>query len=171
MVQPDIEALIRADLAARPDGVLETIAEAHGVPLRSVLDCLDPDNAMQVPGDLFEEVWSDLTTWGDITFVVHTRDGVFECKGGVPPGSMGRGYFNIHGDSPIGGHLRVDRCRAIYFIDRLFFGRRSCSVQFVNEDGGVMFKIFVGRGEDRSLREDQLVRFETLRACYGKGPG
>jgi putative heme iron utilization protein len=27
----------------------------------------------------------------------------------------------------------------------------------------VMFKVFVGRNEDRSLKEDQIVRFEALR--------
>lgn len=166
----DVEALIRADLAARPDGVLETIAEARNVPLRRVLDCLGPSAAAPVPGDLYETVWSDLTAWGEITLVVHTRDGVFECTGGVPPGTSGRGYFNIHGDSPIGGHLRMDRCRMIYFVDRPFFGRRSCSVQFVNQEGGAMFKIFVGRNEDRSLKPCQLARFEALRAgCLRRG--
>ncbi|WP_114946684.1 heme utilization cystosolic carrier protein HutX [Microvirga calopogonii] len=159
----DVETLIREDLAARPDGVLEAIAEARNVPLQRVLDCLGAQ-AARVPGDLFEAIWSDLTGWGDITFVIHTSDGVFECKGSVPPGTVGRGYFNIHGESPIGGHLRMDRCRAIYFVDRPFFGKRSCSVQFVNEGGGVMFKIFVGCNEDRSLKEDQLARFEALRA-------
>ncbi|MEZ0172615.1 heme utilization cystosolic carrier protein HutX [Microvirga sp. TS319] len=167
-----MEALIRQDLAARPDGVLETIAETRGVPLQQVLDCLGQEAAERAPGKLFERIWEDLTTWGDITFVVHTRDGVFECKGRVPPGTSGRGYFNIHGDSPIGGHLRIDRCRAIYFVDRPFFGKRSCSVQFVNEEGGVMFKIFVGRNEDRTLKEDQLVRFEALRAgCLEREQG
>jgi hypothetical protein len=23
---------------------------------------------------------------------------------------------------PVGGHLRMERCRSIYFVDRLFFG-------------------------------------------------
>ncbi|MCB8819321.1 heme utilization cystosolic carrier protein HutX [Microvirga rosea] len=161
------EDLIRQDLAAKPDGVLESVADAHGVPLQIVLDCLPEGAAVPVPGTLFEEIWRDLTGWGEITFIVHTRDGVFECKGRVPPGTFGRGSFNIHGDSPIGGHLRADRCRFIYFVDRPFFGKRSCSVQFVNEDGGVMFKIFVGRNEDRSLKTDQLERFEALRAKHG----
>ncbi|MBZ6077117.1 heme utilization cystosolic carrier protein HutX [Microvirga puerhi] len=158
-----VEELIRQDLAAKPDGVLETIADAHGAPLQAVLDCLPAEAAVRIPGGLFEEIWKDLTGWGEITFIVHTRDGVFECKGRVPPGAQGRGSFNLHGDSPISGHLRMERCRFIYFIDRLFFGKRSCSVQFVNEEGGVMFKIFVGRNEDRSLKADQLARFEALR--------
>lgn len=163
----DVRALIRQDLAEKPDGVLEAIAETRHVALQEVLDCLPPESVARVDGSAFEEIWQDLTEWGEITFIVHTRDGVFETKGPVPPGVTGRGYFNIHGDSPIGGHLRADRCRFIYFIDRPFFGKRSCSVQFVNEDGGVMFKIFVGRNEDRSLKADQIVRFEALRARFG----
>lgn len=157
------EDRIREQLAAKPDGVLETIAADLGVPLADVLACLPAGAAVPVDGSAFEEVWKDLTGWGKITFVVHTRDGVFECKGTIPPGAFGRGYFNIHGDSPIGGHLRADRCRSIYFVDRPFFGKRSCSVQFINQEGEAMFKVFVGRNEDRSLKAEQLARFEALR--------
>ena len=157
------EDRIREQLAAKPDGVLETIAGDLGVPLSDVHACLPAGAAIPVDGAAFEEVWRDLVTWGEITFVVHTRDGVFECKGCIPPGVFGRGYFNIHGDSPIGGHLRADRCSSIYFVDRLFFSKRSCSVQFINQDGEAMFKVFVGRNEDRSLKAEQLARFEALR--------
>ena len=66
-------------------------------------------------------------------------------------------------DSPIGGHFRMDRCRHIYFIDRPFFGTRSCSVQFVNDEGGVMFTIYVGQNKDHTLKAEQLARFEALR--------
>jgi putative heme utilization carrier protein HutX len=91
-----VDDLIRQDLAARPDGILEAVAEERDVPMQAVLDCLGPESAQRVPGTRFEEIWQDLTGWGEITFVVHTRDGVFECKGCVPPGTLGRGYFNIH---------------------------------------------------------------------------
>jgi heme iron utilization protein len=100
---------------------------------------------------------------GPVTFIVHTDDGVFETKASLPPGNEARGYFNIHGESPLGGHLRIARCAAIYFVDRPFFGRRSCSLQFINLDGGAMFKVFVGRDETRELLADQLARFERLR--------
>ncbi|MBM1170517.1 heme utilization cystosolic carrier protein HutX [Microvirga arabica] len=163
-----VNELIRQDLAAKPDGILEQVAESRGVPMQAVLDCLPPEAALRVPGDLYQEIWQDLTEWGVITLVVHTRDGVFECEGSIPAGTLGHGYFNIHGETPIGGHLRMERCRSIYFIDRPFFGKRSCSVQFVNQEGGVMFKIFVGRHEDRALRPDQVARFEALRAQYQK---
>jgi putative heme utilization carrier protein HutX len=158
----DLEA-IRAALTEQPDGVLDDIARRHGVPLRVVLDLLPGPAARSASGARFAEIWSDLVDWGPVTFIVHTEDGVFETKAPLPPGSEARGYFNIHGESPLGGHLRIARCAAIYFIDRSFFGRRSCSLQFVNIDGGAMFKVFVGRDEKRELIADQLARFERLR--------
>lgn len=156
---------VRAAIAARPDGVLEEVARQTGAPYRAVLNELPAGQAVPFAGERFEEVWSAMAGWpGDITFIVHTADGVFETRGTIPPGSHGRGYFNIHGDSPIGGHIRADRCAAIYLVDRPFFGRRSCSVQFVNGDGEAMFKIFVGRDEARELDPRQLGLFEAMKA-------
>jgi putative heme iron utilization protein len=58
----------------------------------------------------------------------------------------------------------ADRCRSIYFVDRPFFGKRSCSLQFVSLDGDATFKVFVARAADRSLDPRQLGLFEELRA-------
>jgi putative heme iron utilization protein len=41
-------------------------------------------------------------------------------------------------------------------------GKSSAFVSFLNVDGGVMFKVFVGRDEMRALRQDQLERFRAL---------
>jgi heme iron utilization protein len=154
---------IRTALNEQPDGVLDDVARRHGAPLRAVLDLLTEGAARSAPGARFAAIWADLVEWGPVTFIVHTEDGVFETKAPLPPGSEGRGYFNIHGESPLGGHLRIARCAAIYFVDRPFFGRRSCSLQFINIEGGAMFKVFVGRDEKRELLVEQLVRFERLR--------
>jgi heme iron utilization protein len=156
-------AAVRAALADKPDGVLESLAEQHGVAYRAVLDCLEPGARRSADKASFDQIWQDLTTWGTVMFIVHTADGVFETKAAIPPGTHGRGYFNIHGDSPIAGHLKVERCAAIYFVDRPFFGRRSCSIQFISIDGEAMFKVFVGRDEARDMKNDQLARYEALR--------
>ncbi len=144
--------------------MLDDVARRHGVALRDVFDLLPEGAAKAVEAGRFIDIWRDMTEWGPVTFIVHTEDGVFETKAPLPPGGEGRGYFNIHGDSPLGGHIRMDRCAAIYFIDRPFFGRRSCSLQFINQDGGAMFKVFVGRDANRELLVDQVARFEKLRA-------
>ena len=144
----DLKA-IRAALKEQPDGVLDDVARHHGVSLRVVLDLLPGPAARSAPGARFADIWSDLVDWGPVTFTVHAEDGVFETKAPLPPGSEARGYFNIHGDSALGGHLRIARRAEIYFLDRPFFGRRSCSLQFIDLDGGAMFKVFVGRDEKR----------------------
>jgi putative heme utilization carrier protein HutX len=157
-------AKIRAALEAKPDGVLEAIARQENVPLRAVLSELPPGQATFVEGNRFDEIWSELTDWGDVLFLIHTKDIVAEVEGSLPAGTHGQGYFNIHGDSPIGGHIKADNCKEIFLIDRAFHGRRSCSVQFFNGEGESMFKIFVRRDKERNLLPEQLAKFEELKA-------
>jgi putative heme utilization carrier protein HutX len=157
-------AKIRAALAAKADGVLETIARQENVPLRAVLAELPAGEATFIEGSRFDEIWSELTGWGEVLFLVHTKDIVAEIEGSLPAGTHGQGYFNIHGDSPIGGHIKAANCTEIFLIDRAFHGRRSCSVQFFNGEGESMFKIFVRRDKERNLLTDQLQKFETLKA-------
>lgn len=159
-------ALVAERIAAKPDGVIEAVAREAGVPTQLVLEMLPARERVFVPPEDFERLWERLTGWGEVLFIVHTPDIVLECEGALPKGSFGAGYFNIHGDSPIGGHIRAGNCRAIYLVDRLFHGRRSCSVQFFNGDGEVMFKVFVRRDKARDLLPDQLAAFEALRADW-----
>ncbi len=153
-----------AALAENPDGVVEAIAAKAGVSSRVVLDHLPAGAAVPVHQEKFADIWRELTGWGEVLFIVHTSDIVLECVGALPDGSYGHGYFNIHGDSPIGGHIKADRCAGIYFVDRMFHGRRSLSVQFMNSDGEAMFKVFVRRDAARELLPDQVEAFEALRS-------
>jgi putative heme utilization carrier protein HutX len=154
---------IRARLAAHPGGVLETVAREFGAPLQMVLEALPKKERTFVSGENFERIWTALAHWGEVLFIMHTNDIVLECTGSLPSGSFGRGFFNIHGESPIAGHIRAENCAAIYFVDRLFHGRRSCSVQFFNTAGEAMFKVFVRRDASRELLADQVAAFEHLR--------
>jgi len=129
-----------------------------------VLEACPPEQRIFVAPDAFEQVWAEMTGWGAVTFIVHTPDIVLECVGPLPAGTNAMGYFNIHGDSPIGGHIKAVNCRAIYIVDRLFHGRRSCSVQVFNADGEAMFKVFVRRDEKRELVAAQLAQFESFKA-------
>lgn len=154
---------LRAKLAESQDGVLEALAAENGVTTRDVVDCLPESCRKGVDGALFEEVMADLTTWGDVTFLVHTKDVILECKAAVPAGKPGHGYFNFDGHGPLGGHLRYGNCAAIHFVRRTFMKRDSCAILFFNGEGEAMFKVYVGRDETRALRADQVARFEALR--------
>lgn len=153
-----------AALAEKPDGVVEQIAAKAEVTPAEILAVLPEGAAVVIEASQWQTIWSDLTTWGEILMIVHTEDIVLEVEGRLPDGSEGHGWFNIHGDSPIGGHIRKDRCVSIAFVDRGFHGRRSCSVWFMNAEGRAMFKVFVRRDKDRNLLDNQVQRFETLRA-------
>jgi heme iron utilization protein len=154
-----------AALAEKPDGVIEQIAAKAEVTPAEVLSVLPEGAAVLVPAQQWERIWTDLSSWGEILMIVHTEDIVLEVEGRLPDGSEGHGWFNIHGDSPIGGHIRKERCVSIAFVDRGFHGRRSCSVWFMNADGKAMFKVFVRRDIERNLLDEQVTRFETLRAA------
>lgn len=160
---PTVMEAIRAALAERPDGVLEEVARADAVPVRTVVEALPEPQRLFVPGTRFGEVWAAMTAWDAVLFLMHTRTVVLEVAGRLPPGVPGRGWFDVHGDSPIGGHVRAEACRAIDLVDRPFHGRRSCSVQVFDNAGEAMFEIFVRRGRDRRLDPAQLAAFEALR--------
>ena len=153
----------RAALAAKPDGVVEAIARTHGVPTQAVLDMLPAEHRICVDGARFEDLWNVMTGWGEILFIVNTPDIVLECHGPLVKGSVAQGYYNVHGDSAIGGHIKADNCKSIYIVDRPFHGRRSCSVQFFNGAGEAMFKVFVRRDAKRELDAAQLGLFEDLK--------
>ena len=143
-------------------GTLESLAESRGLTLREVVDCLPSDLQRSVPGHRFEDVIKHVSTWGDVMIIVVTADGVFECKAPICEGSLGSGYYNLGGASAFSGHIRSERCSIIYFIKRQFHKKETCSIQFFNEEGSCMFKIFVGRDADGELRSEQVKLFNEL---------
>ena len=150
-------------LAQSADGVLEQIAREYGVSTFDVVSALPIEHRTIVPGSSFEDILRTLTEWGEVLFIVHTPDIVLECAGTIPPGSFARGYFNLHGDSPIGGHIKAENCAHVAFVSRPFMGRPSRSLQFFNGAGEAMFKVFVRRDKDRNLIAAQVERFDALR--------
>lgn len=161
---------LKERLAKNPDGIIERIAAEYGVSPLAVIEYLPDRHRTLVDGAHFATVMSDITGWGEVLFIVHTPDIVLECVGELPPGTFSHGYYNIHGESPIGGHIRAERCTRIAFLTRPFMGRPSCSVQFFNGAGEAMFKIFVRRDDKRELLSDQVARFEALRARLAADP-
>ena len=84
-------------LQANPDGILELIARDYGVSTFEVVRALPEEHRAILPGAKLAEVLLTLTEWGEVLFFVHTPDIVLECAGKIPPGTFGRGYFNLHG--------------------------------------------------------------------------
>lgn len=158
----DLRARLAERFARDADGVIETLAREHGVTTLDATRLLPDANRRFAPASAFADIFAELTTWGDVLFLVHTPNIILECVGPIPPGTAARGFFNLGGKGPIGGHLKADRCAAIAFVRRPFMGLDTCSIQFFDLDGDAMFKIYVRRHADRSLDRDQVAAFEAL---------
>lgn len=153
---------LRARLSADASGVLEMLAQEYAVSMQTVIECLPEPLRALAPGEHAEAVLLDIAGWGPVTVLVHTPDVILECKAPLPAGRLGHGFYNIGGGSPVSGHLRLDRCKTLAFVRRPFMGADSCSVNFLNADGEAMFKVFVGRDEQRALLADQVEHFSAL---------
>jgi heme iron utilization protein len=87
--QDERTALARGKLDAKPDGVIEAVAAEAGLPTQAVLELTPKKERIFFPPEAFEAVWIELSSWGDVLFIVHTRDLVCEVVGTLPVGSFG----------------------------------------------------------------------------------
>lgn len=156
----------RQELAEKPDGVLEAVAAEHNLPLQAIVECLPATMWKRISGDHFLDVMRDVSQWGVVVVIVHTKDVILEFEGPIPQGKLGHGFYNLQGGGALSGHLRAANCGAIVFLRRPFMGTDTLSIQLFNADGEAMFKIFVGRDEHRELRRGQVERFSELEGRY-----
>lgn len=150
---------LRQSLAENPGQILEMVAGMKQCSLEEVISCLPAEMVTKTDGARFVEIMQALATLEDaVTFIAHTPDAVVEVTGKLPSGQIGRGFYNFdHAqEGGVHGHLRYENCAAIYLLERPFMGKHTVSLNFINHQGGAMFKIFVGRDEDRNLRQNQI---------------
>ncbi|MGQ0682234.1 heme utilization cystosolic carrier protein HutX [Bradyrhizobium sp.] len=155
-------AELKAYMLENPGAVIEDVARQRKVTPRAVIEAMPVEMRRLGAGGEFAAAMQDIACWGEVTLIVHTDDAIFEFTGSVPAGEIGRGYYNLMQPKGLHGHLRHERCGGIAFVERPFMGKSSAFVAFLNVDGGIMFKVFVGRDETRALRGDQLTRFRAL---------
>ena len=153
---------LKAHMAQNPGAVIEDVARERKIAPRAVIEALPPSMRRMGGGAHFAAAMQDIAAWGEVTLIVHTDDAIFEFTGAIPAGEIGRGYFNLMQPKGLHGHLRHERCAGIAFVERPFMGKSSAFIAFINVDGGIMFKVFVGRDETRALKADQLARFKAL---------
>jgi heme iron utilization protein len=146
MLNTDL-ADLKVAMMENPGAVIEDVARERKIMPRTVIEALPPEMVRIGRGDAFALAMQDIAQWGEVTLIVHTDDAIFEFTGAVPAGEIGRGYFNLMQPNGLHGHLRHERCAAIAFVERPFMGKSSAFIAFLNVDGGIMFKVFVGRDE------------------------
>lgn len=156
----DTKAGIDKMLLDQPGVVLENVARTFNVPLVSVVARLPAAEQVTAPGELFVAIMEEISNWGNLTLIVNTPEMVLEAKGPIGKGSMGRGYYNIPG--AIGGHFKPEEFHSISFIDRTLMGKPSRSILFFNSQGSCVFKLYLGRQENREMIPEQVQLFAQL---------
>lgn len=147
-------------MQTNPEDLLEKIAQDYQVTLTQVIQAMP--EAKIVDGDHFDAIWDEVTTWGDVMFLIHTGDIIAEISGELPPGTHSQKYFNLRHQKGLSGHIKAEHCQYIAFIERKFMKMSTASMIFLNHLGQSMFKIFVGRDENHQLKADQLEKFRAL---------
>lgn len=156
----DIKTGIDKMLRDQPGVVLENVARSHNVALADVVARLPASEQVSVRGSQFVPVMEEISGWGKLTLIVNTPEMVLEAKGPVGRGSMGRGYYNIPG--AIGGHFKPEEFHSISFVDRTLMGKPSRSILFFNAQGACVFKLYLGRQENREMIPEQVEKFDQL---------
>lgn len=151
-------------LATEPDGTLEQVSEEYSASLYEVISLLP--HSTVISGQHFDDVWNEVTQWGDIVLLTHSHDAILEHSGELPKGTHKHGYFNLHKTNGLSGHIKADHCTHIALVKRKFMGTDTASIIFLNQTGSAMFKIFLGRDKDRQLQTSQLERFDYLARTF-----
>lgn len=161
-IAPDVKSNLQRLMTEDPGLLFERVASEQKVTVRDAVEALPAEFVRFAPGSAFVEVLTEVAGWGDVTFIVHSNDGIIEFSGPVPKGEMGRGYFNLMSRTGLHGHLRAERCQGVAFVERPFMNKATASILFFNPEGGTMFKIFVGRDEAGAMKTDQLAAFRAI---------
>ena len=160
------QTMLRQSLEKNPGQVLEMLAAQNQCSFEDVIRCLPEENVHQTEGSRIVEILQAVAAWDEsVTFIAHTPDAIVEVSGKLPNGKVGRGFYNFdhpETDGGVHGHIYYENCASIYLLERPFMGKATCSLNFINRNGGAMFKIFVGRDEAGELKQHQIEAMRKL---------
>ncbi|XAW88487.1 heme utilization cystosolic carrier protein HutX [Vibrio sp. CDRSL-10 TSBA] len=150
-------------LESEPSLLPAAIAQQLNVSEYEVVSALPSGMATILDGAQAESVLTDLADWGPVTTIVHSFGSIFEVKAPLPKGKTARGYYNLMGrEGQLHGHLKLDLIAHIALVSKPFNGRESHYFGFFTQQGDSVFKVYLGRDEQRQLLADQVARFKAL---------
>ncbi len=160
IVKESVKEAIEKD----PSKATGAMAKELGVSEKEVISCLSDEMVKEVPIDKFEEIIEEVSKLGQLTLIVQNESTIFQVRTLFPLGSYGHGYYNLLSkETPIGGHIKDEELSAIFLVSKPFMGIETHSIQFFNHNGNAMFKLFLGRDENRQIIPEQMEKFISLK--------
>ena len=158
-----IHALLEQDPSAHPSTIATELAVSEWEVVRHLPAAL----MTSVPAGEAEALLADLSSWGQVTTIVESDGSIFKVKADFANGKNARGEYNVMGrDGELHGHLKLDNVAGIALVSKLFMGKEGHSFQLFGHSGRCIFKIYLGRDEQRHLLPEQVERFMALRRQY-----
>lgn len=103
--------------------------------------------------------------WQNTTTIILHGGCVFEFKGIFPGGELAEGFYNLHSSgNGFEGHINLKAIARICFQSRAHRGRESHAFVFEDAEGGVIFKIFLGRTSNGTLIPEQVTAYHAIQA-------
>lgn len=152
-------------LAENPNMITFEIATQLNVPEGEVLINLPDEFVRAFPAERAEEIFKTISEWGVFTTIIEKAGSIFEIKDRFPSGIVGRGYYNLNmkGDEgALHGHIKLDTIAHIAFVSIPFRGKESYNIAFIATTGETIFKVYLGRDEQRNLFPHQVEYFKTF---------
>lgn len=152
-------------LAQNPNAMTLQVAEALNLPEGQVL-CALPDEFVRLfPATRAQEILETISSWGIFTTIIEKEGSIFEIKDRFPSGIIGHGYYNLNmkmDEGTIHGHLKLDNIAQVAFVSIPFRGKESYNIAFIAHNGQTVFKVYLGRDENRRLFPEQVEKFKTF---------
>ncbi|WP_070968887.1 heme utilization cystosolic carrier protein HutX [Vibrio sonorensis] len=135
----------------------------------NVVESLPQTMVALAPGSQAQEMLEEVADFGPVTTIVHSFGSIFEVKAPFPKGKVARGYYNLMGkEGEMHGHLKLDNVANIALVSKPFMGRESHYFGFFCNDGNNIFKVYLGRDENRELLPQQVARFKSMQQALNQ---
>ena len=129
--------------------------------------CALPDQFVRLfSAERAVEILTEISQWGNFTTIIEKEGSIFEIKDRFPTGMVGRGYYNLNmkeEEGSLHGHLKLDNLAHIAFVSLPFRGKESYNIAFIADNGQTIFKVYLGRDEQRQLFPNQVEKFKQFR--------
>lgn len=162
----ELKQQVAAFLSANPHAITLEIADALQRPEGEILCALPPEYVRLFPASDAQRILAAIAEWGELTTIIEKAGSIFEIKAPFPHGVFGKGYYNLNmqgREGALHGHLKLDNLAQIVFVSLPFRGKASYNIAFIAHNGQTMFKVYLGRDEQRRLFPSQVQQFNTFK--------
>ncbi|WP_373779049.1 heme utilization cystosolic carrier protein HutX [Glaesserella sp.] len=160
-----LKQLVADNIKQNPNEMTLEIASRLQQPEGTILMALPDEFVKLFPATRAEEILTEISQWGRFTTIIEKEGCIFEIKDRFPSGIIGHGYYNLNmkdQEGALHGHLKLDNIAHIAFISQPFHSKESYNIAFIAHNGQTIFKVYLGRDDQRQLFPEQVEKFNAF---------